>query len=73
MCIRDSYYTEKNRAPRFLDLIERYKLNQYIVNSLEEAIEKNSFDMKRNYSEINNLIEEHKKESINFLREALED
>lgn len=68
-----AYYSEKNRAPRFLDLIERYKLNQYIVNSLEEAIEKNSFDMKRNYSEINNLIEKHKIESINFLKKALED
>lgn len=68
-----AYYTEKNRAPRFMDLSKRYKVEKNIVNTLEEAIEKKSISEKINYKEIDLLIEEHRKYSMDFLKKALED
>lgn len=67
------YYTEKVRAPRLMDLAKRYKVEKNIVNTLEEAIEKKSISEKINYEEIDLLIEEHRKYSIDFLKKALED
>lgn len=68
-----AYYTEKERAPRFMDLAERYKVDKYIVNSLKEALEKKSIVEKINYDEIDLLLEKHREESIKFLKKALED
>lgn len=66
-----AYYSEKNRAPRFMDLAERYNIDRYIVNTLEEAIEKESICKEIDYTEIDKLIDEHKKYSMDFLKRAL--
>ena len=68
-----AYYTEKNRAPRFIDLAKRYNVDEYIVNTLEEAIEKKSISKKINYEEIDLELEKHRKYSMEFLKRALED
>lgn len=68
-----AYYSEKGRAPRFIDLAKRYELDKYIVNTLEEAIEKKSISEKIDYKKIDLLLEEHKKYSMEFLKKALED
>lgn len=68
-----AYYSEKNRAPRFMDLAQRYNVDKYIVNTLEEAIEKKSICKEIDYTEIDKLIDEHRKYSMEFLKKALED
>lgn len=67
------YYTEKARAPRLIDLARRYKIEENIVNTFEEAVEKKSISNKINYEVVDILIEEHKKYSIEFLKKALGD
>lgn len=68
-----AYYTEINRAPRFIDLAKRYNVDKYIVNTLEEAIEKKSISKKINYEKIDLELEKHRKYSMEFLKKALED
>lgn len=68
-----AYYSEKNRSPRFLDLAQRYNVDKYIVNTLEEAIEKKSICKEVDYTEIDKLIDKHRKYSMEFLTKALED
>lgn len=68
-----AYYAEKNRAPRFMDLAKRYGIEKNIVNTLEEALEKKSISEKIDYKNIDILIEQHRKYSMDFLKKALED
>lgn len=68
-----AYYSEKNRAPRFIDLAKRYAVDKYIVNTLGEAIEKKSICKEIDYTEIDRLLDEHRKYSMEFLKRALED
>lgn len=68
-----AYYTEKNRAPRFIDLAKRYNVDKYIVNTLEEAIGKKSISKEINYEKIDLELEKHRKDSMEFLKKALED
>ena len=68
-----AYYAEKSRAPRFMDLAKRYEIEKNIVNTLEEAIEKKSISEKIDYKNIDILIEQHRKYSMEFLKKALED
>lgn len=66
-----AYYAEKNRAPRFMDLSKRYGIEKNVVNTLEEAIEKKSISERIDYKNIDLLIEQHKRESMEFLKKAL--
>lgn len=66
------YYTEMSRSPRLVDLAKRYQVDKYIVNTLEEAIEKKSLE-KIDYKNVDILIEKHRKYSRDFLKRVLED
>lgn len=66
-----SYYSEKGRASRFIDLAKRYNVEEWIVNDSKEIFEKKSLEKTPNYEEIDKLLEEHRKYSINFLKKAL--
>ncbi|MGL4800917.1 MAG: polysaccharide pyruvyl transferase family protein [Cetobacterium sp.] len=66
-----SYYSEKGRASRFIDLAKRYNVEEWIVNDSKEIFEKKSLEKTPNYKEIDKLLEEHRKYSINFLKKAL--
>lgn len=66
-----AYYSERDRASRFIDLTARYNLGAFIVNSYAEAIEKGSFNKTPDYTEIESLLSVEVKKSISFLKNAL--
>lgn len=66
-----AYYSERDRASRFIDLAVRYNLGTYIVNSYAEAIEKGSFKQSPDYTEIESRLSVEVKKSISFLRKTL--
>lgn len=66
-----AYYSERDRASRFIDLSARYNLGTFIVNSYAEAIEKGSFNKPPDYTEIESLLSVEVKRSISFLKNAL--
>lgn len=65
-----SYYAERIRAPRLLDLKKRYGMEKSIAGSVTEAI-KNKFWEQENTSLQNQKINRHVKNSLNFLQKAL--
>lgn len=67
-----SYYSEKARASRFIDLASRYEVQDYIVESVEDMKKKNSLNKNLDYTKVDKMFEEHKKISLEFLRKALE-
>lgn len=67
------YYTEKNRADRFIDLGERYEVKDWIINTPEELQNKNSLEKEIDYERIDFLLEKHRVESMEFLKKALGD
>lgn len=66
-----AYYTEVLRATRFVDLRERYNIEKYIVENIEEIDEKKSIDVFPDYLKTKSLIEEHREYSLKFLNKAL--
>lgn len=68
-----AYYSEKNRADRFIDLGERYEVKDWIINTPEELQNKNSLEKEINYEKIDFLLEKHRVESMEFLKKALGD
>lgn len=66
-----SYYTEKLRATRFIDLENSYKIGKYVVESVEDIDKKKSLEQIPDFNNIDKILEEHKKVSIKFLHEAL--
>ena len=66
-----AYYTEKLRATRFLDLGKRYNINKYIIQNIREIDEKQSLDVLPDFKSIDKIIDLQKKESLDFLRNAL--
>ena len=66
-----AYYTEKLRATRFIDLGCRYKVDRYIVNSVDEIEVKMSLDKDIDFYETNKLIDFHRKYSSEFLDKTL--
>ena len=66
-----AYYAEAMRATRFIDLAERYQIGRYIVSSVHEIEAKGSLLETPDFVAIDQLIEEHKSFSIQFLEEAL--
>lgn len=66
-----AYYAEAMRATRFIDLGKRYQIEKYIVNSVDEIGGKGSLLEPPDFTLIDSLIEQHKKQSIRYLKEAL--
>ncbi|MBN2520781.1 MAG: polysaccharide pyruvyl transferase family protein [Bacteroidales bacterium] len=67
-----AYYNEMARASRFIDLIHRYtNLKNYIVESFDDAIEKNSFREKIDYIKLNEQMKFEIDKSIVFLKNSL--
>jgi polysaccharide pyruvyl transferase WcaK-like protein len=66
-----AYYTEKMRATRFLDLGERYNIERYIIQNVDEITTKRSIEIKPNFSYIDDLLVKSKHDSINFLDMAM--
>lgn len=66
-----SYYAEKGRASRFIDLADRYAVGDWIVNSVDEMHQKNSLGKEVDYEKVENLLNIHREYSMNFLKKAL--
>ncbi|MGL5357204.1 MAG: polysaccharide pyruvyl transferase family protein [Cetobacterium sp.] len=66
-----SYYAEKERASRFIDLAERYEVGDWIVNSTDEIARKNSIEKPVDYKKVDKLLDIHREYSMNFLKRAL--
>lgn len=62
-----AYYKDPKRAPRFIDLKSRYKLEKYIVSSATEV----NLDEPIKYDFVDVLIQEHRVHSLNFLKSAM--
>ncbi len=66
-----AYYTETLRATRFLDMGQRYGIEKFIVGSVENIDVKNSLKLIPDYDLISSLLDEHKLESIQLLKNVL--
>lgn len=66
-----AYYSMDVRAPRFIDLAERYQIGDWIVNSVEDFQKKDCLNKKIDYKKVDKLLENHRKYSINFLKNIL--
>lgn len=66
-----AYYKDESRSSRFIDLMMRYKLDNNIVNSYREAIEKNAFEGDIDYERLQPILLNKINESKRFLKEAL--
>lgn len=67
-----AYYTERLRATRFIDLGERYCIDRYIVQSVDEIERKGSLNIKPDFDLTDKLLEKHRKISMAFLEKALD-
>lgn len=66
-----AYYSEKARASRFVDLAERYKVEDWIINTTDDLKSKNSLEKEIDYIKVDKLLDEHREYSLNFLKKAL--
>lgn len=66
-----AYYTEFLRASRFVDLGKRYNIGNFIIQSTDDINKKKSLEEIPDFDNIDKLIEDHKKISLDFLNEAL--
>ncbi|MEA5111755.1 hypothetical protein SDC9_40152 [bioreactor metagenome] len=67
-----AYYTEMARASRFIDLASRFRaLEQFIVSSYDEAINRDSFVGKIDYDELEEKLEVEIEKSKAFLGASL--
>ena len=64
-----SYYAEEGRAPRLMDLAERYKLQDCVAGNTEEARQCLSSDF--DYEETLRLIDVHVDQSLSFLEKSV--
>lgn len=67
------YYVETMRSTRFIDLANRYKIDDYIVQSVDEIIEKKSLEKTPNFEEIHTIIDKNNKISYEYLINALKE
>jgi hypothetical protein len=65
-----AYYMEKDRAPRLLDLAQRYAVESAVAGSLDEAGEK-EFWKPLDYQKTHALMNEHAEISVDYLKRAL--
>lgn len=66
-----AYYKEANRSTRLLDLQNRMGLNQFIVASVDEAVEKKAVTNLPPYNKINELLTLYRNKSLSFITEML--
>jgi len=66
-----SYYSEKLRATRFIDLSKRYNIGKYVVKNVKEIDDKHSLNTVPDFNSIDKIIDLQKKISIEFLKNAL--
>lgn len=66
-----AYYTEKLRSTRFIDLGERYGIEKFIVENVNEIDDKKVLDDLPDYNSIDEIIELQKKLSLEFLKNSL--
>lgn len=67
-----AYYVEPSRATRFVDLGNRYKIDDFIVSSIDEIEAKGSLEKPPDFDMIDDVMEDHKRTSIQFLYAALD-
>lgn len=68
-----AYYTERLRATRFIDLGERYCIDRYIVQSVDEIEQKGCLRTAPDFAGIDILLENHKNSSLELLKNALKE
>lgn len=66
-----AYYADKNRSTRILDIANRYQIDDFIVESLDDIKKKNCLNRTIDYNKVDSLIEHQRKVSLEFLKEAL--
>ena len=62
-----AYYKNIQRAPRFIDLKERYVLQEHIVDNADDI----DLNNQPNFDAIDEVILKHRIESIDFLNQSL--
>lgn len=67
-----AYFVEEMRRSRFEDIASRYKIDSFIVSSIEDIDNKESLKKIPEFNTIHKIIEEQKKLSRQFLSEELE-
>lgn len=65
------YYAEEGRAPRLMDIADRYQLGRAVAGSAEEAAEKIA-NASLDYETVNQLILTHVEQSKAFLQKAVQ-
>lgn len=66
-----AYYIEQMRASRFIDLANRYNVDRFIVNSVDEVDNKKSLELMPDFDQIDQIVEEQKQYSFDYLNKAL--
>lgn len=66
-----AYYTESLRATRFIDLKNRYKIDRFIIENIDDIERKESLKHIPNFDEIDNIIEKQVNVSIEYLNTVL--
>jgi|LSQX01.2.fsa_nt_gb hypothetical protein len=66
-----AYYVEDMRATRFMDLANRYKIDKFIVSSVDGIDTKESLQQSPDFGTIDYFLEDHKRTSTEFLHTAL--
>jgi Polysaccharide pyruvyl transferase len=66
-----AYYSEEVRAPRLMDLSERYGIQRNVIGSVDEALENRIGCDVPDYDHIDRLISDHVERSYAFLRNGL--
>lgn len=66
-----AYYTDKVRGERLIDLGNKYNIEKYIVQNVEEITSKNSLNFKIDFGAVDKMLKQEKKESYKFLAKAL--
>lgn len=66
-----AYYAESLRASRFIDLAELFKINSFIVTSVNDAIQRDSLHQSVNYDAYDSIMEREVKKSMDYLYKSL--
>lgn len=67
-----SYYAEKMRSTRFVDLGIRYGIEDFIINNFEDIDEKRSLTKLPDFDSIEKIINEQIQSSEDYLKKSLE-
>ncbi len=67
-----AYYVHPMRATRFVDLGTRYGIDRFIVDNVDEIETKGSLGKSPDFSVMDDILEDHRRTSIQFLHAALD-